>query len=260
MAMTLSRRQKLTTLALVFYWPAIFVLAHIPIPALVREAGVSDKSLHFAAYLVLGFLLWFSISPDGGVDWRKATVWRAALAVVLYGVADELLQAAVGRSCDVLDFTADLAGALAGFILFAFLAFWPSLLAVTGITIFLLTNLARANVAEMLPIASATYYVAAYGFLALLWIQHIRLHLSPRAPGLRWVAWALAIPGCFLLIVKLGSVVLGKNFTWAGVAFSAGGIAAVVLIFLVAAFCQRRTQKRSGGGFEGTVQRVANQE
>jgi hypothetical protein len=227
---------------------------------MVYEAQVSDKSLHFAAYLVLAFLLWFSISPNQRVDWRKASVCWAALVAVVYGLVDEVSQAVVGRNCDVLDFTADLAGALAGFILFAFLAFWPSLLAVTGITVFLLTNLARANVAEQLPIASATYYSVAYGFFTLLWIQYMRLYLSPRAPRLRWIAWALVVPGCFLLFVKLGSIVLGKKFALAGIAFSAGGIAAVVLIFLVAAFCQRRTQKPSGGGLEGTVQRVANQD
>jgi hypothetical protein len=219
---------------------------------MVYEAQVSDRSLHFAAYLVLAFLLWFSISPEQRVDWRKAPVWWVAL-VVVYGLVDEVSQAAFGRSCEVLDFTADMAGALAGFILFAFLAFWPSLLVVTGITVFLLTNLARTNIAEQLPKASATYYVVAYGFFTLLWIQYMRLYLSLRAPRLRWVAWALVVPGCFLLIVKLGSVVLGKNFAWAGVAFSAGGIAAVVLIFLVAAFCRRRTQKPSGHGFEGSV-------
>jgi hypothetical protein len=186
------------------------------------------------------------------VDSRKARVWWVTLVVVVYGLVDEVSQAAFGRSCEVLDFTADMAGALAGFILFAFLAFWPSLLAVTAITVFLLTNLARANVAELLPITSATYYLAAYGLFTLLWIQYMRLYLSVRAPRPRWIAWALAIPGCFLLLVKLGSVVLGKNFTWAGVALSAGGIAAVVLIFLVAAFCQRRTHKPSGGS-EGTV-------
>ncbi|HUT29781.1 MAG TPA: VanZ family protein [Sedimentisphaerales bacterium] len=251
--MTLSRRQKLTILALALYWPAVFILAHIPIPALVYEAQVSDKSLHFAVYLVLAFLLWFSISPDRNVRWRKPTVWWAVLVVVAYGVMDELLQTLVGRNCEVLDFAADLAGAVAGFILFTFLAFWPSLLVVTGITIFLMTNLARANVAELLPIASAIYYLLAYGLFTLLWIKHMRLYLSLRAPGLRWAALALVVPGCFLLIVKLGSVVLGKNFTWEGVAFSAGGIAAVVLISLVASFCRMRTQKPSGGGFEGTV-------
>ncbi|MHC4624894.1 MAG: VanZ family protein [Planctomycetota bacterium] len=251
--MTLSRRQKLTILALGLYWPALVVFAHVPIPEMVYEAQVSDRTLHFAAYLVLAFLLWFSVSPAQRVDWRKTRIWWVTLVVVIYGLVDEVSQVAFGRSCEVLDFTADMAGALAGFILFAFVGFWPSLLAVTGITVFLLTNLARASVAELLPTTSATYYLVAYGLFTLVWIQYMRLHLSVRAPRARWVAWALAVPGCFLLIVKLGSVVLGKSFTWAGVALSAGGIAAVVLIFLLAAFCQRRNNKPSGGGFERSI-------
>jgi len=251
--MRLSRRQKLTIVGLVLYWPTVFVLAHIPIPALVYSAQVSDKSLHFGCYLVLTFLLWFSISPDRQVDWRQAAVWRAAVAAILYGLVDEALQAVVGRSCDVMDFTADVAGVLAGLVLFTFLTFWPSLLVVTGTTIFLLTNLARANVAELLPITSAVYYFGAYALLALLWIQYMRLYSSLKAPDIKWVAGAFGAPTVFLLIVKLASVLLGKSFTWRGAAFSVGGIAAVVITFLVTALIRGRARKASGGGFEGTV-------
>ena len=90
--MVLSRRQKLTIISLLFYWPGVFILAHIPIPQLVYKAQVSDKSLHFLAYLVLVFLLWFAISPNKKVNWRKAAVWWILFVVVLYGVVDELLQ------------------------------------------------------------------------------------------------------------------------------------------------------------------------
>jgi hypothetical protein len=245
MLMMSSRRQKMTIIAMVVYWPAVFIGAHIPIPALVRAAGVSDKSLHFAAYLVLAFLLWFSISPDGRADWRRATVWWAVLGVALYGVMDELLQAAVGRSCDIMDFAADLAGALAGFIVFTFLAFWPAFLVVTAVTIFLMTNLARENVAEMLPVTSAIYYLLAYGLFTLVWIQQMRLYSSLKAPQLKWLIGALAVPGVFLLIVKIASVMLEKSFTWRGVAFSMAGITAVVVVFLSASLLPRMAQRPS---------------
>ena len=55
--MALSLRRKLTVIVLALYWPSLFILAHIPIPKVVREADVSDKSLHFLAYLLLTFLL-----------------------------------------------------------------------------------------------------------------------------------------------------------------------------------------------------------
>ncbi len=54
--MALSRQQKVTIISLVSYWLTLFILTHIPIPLFVREAGVSDKSLHLLAYLILVFL------------------------------------------------------------------------------------------------------------------------------------------------------------------------------------------------------------
>ncbi len=59
--MILTRRQKITIAVLVIYWIVLVILAHIPIPQMVYQARVSDKWLHFLAYLNLVFLLWFSI-------------------------------------------------------------------------------------------------------------------------------------------------------------------------------------------------------
>lgn len=116
--MVLSRRRKLTIISLLLYWSGVFILTYIPVPQLVYKAQVSDKSLHFLVYLVLVFLLWFAISPNKKVNWRKAAVWWVLFVVVWYGVVDEWLQSYVGRTCDIMDFFADLAGTLAGLILF----------------------------------------------------------------------------------------------------------------------------------------------
>jgi len=90
--MAVSRRQKVTIILLVFYCLSFFILAHIPEPDLVSKAGVSDKGLHFLAYLILVFLLWFTISPDQKVVWRKAVVWWVFIVLTGYGAVDELLQ------------------------------------------------------------------------------------------------------------------------------------------------------------------------
>ena len=113
---------------------------------------------------------------------------------------------------------------------------------VTAVTIFLLTNLASANVAEMLPVTSAVYYLLAYGFFTMLWIQQMRLYSSLKVPQLKWFIGALVIPSVYLLIVKLASVMLEKSFTWRGVAFSAAGVAAVVVAFLAAGLLRRMGQ------------------
>ncbi len=125
------------------YWITLVILTHMPIPEIVYRARVSDKWLHFLAYLNLVFLLWFSVSPDRKASWRNRAAWLIFLAAVAYGGLDELSQPYMGRTCDVWDFVADAEGILAGLVIFAFLTFWPALLAVWAITIFGLTTLQR---------------------------------------------------------------------------------------------------------------------
>lgn len=229
-SMPVSRRQKWIIISLLMYWPFIFILAHIPIPPLVRKAGVSDKIIHFVAYLALVFLLWSAVSPDKKVNWHRAAAWWVLLVTVCYGVIDELLQAVVvGRSCDAMDFLADLAGVLTGLVLFAFLTFWPAFLVVTAITIFALTNLTRVNLAELLPVTYLVFLLFSYGFLAVLWIQNMHLFLPFKAPKLKWLMAASALPMGFLVAVKLFSIVAGRDFRQRDVIAAAVGIAAVVV-------------------------------
>ena len=238
--MTLSLRQKLIIISLLLYWPAIFVLAHIPIPQLVYKAQVSDKTLHLVVYLILVFLLWFAVSPDKKVNWGKAAVWLVFLIMAGYGGVDELLQGYVGRSCDIKDFLANLVGVSGGLILFSFLTFWPALLAVTGITIFCLTNLARANLTELVPVTNAMFHLLAYAVFTMLWIRQIHPLPSKMSMPKRLII-ALAVPIGLLLVVKLFSVVSGRYFTVFDVIISGAGIAiAPVGYVFICSKCSRR--------------------
>jgi VanZ family protein len=240
--MAISRKQKPIIISLLIYWPTLFVLAHIPIPQLVRKAGVSDKIIHFVAYLVLVFLLWFVISPGRKVNWRRTTAWWVFFGAVCYGIFDELMQGVVaGRSCDAMDFLADLAGVLTGLILFAFFTFWPAFLVVAGITIFALTNLTRVNLADLLPTAAnVAFYLFAYGFFAAIWMQNMHLLSSLRAPKIKWLIAASALPICFLAAVKLFSVAVGRDFRWQDVIIAAVGIVVVVITIYLPAFVRCR--------------------
>ncbi|HUS73642.1 MAG TPA: VanZ family protein [Sedimentisphaerales bacterium] len=245
--MALSHRQKLIIISLLIYWPVIFVLAHVPIPQLVRKAGVSDKILHFIAYLVLVFLLWFTVSPDMKVNWRRAAAWWVLLITVWYGVVDEVLQSFVaGRSCDVMDFFADLAGVVTGLILFTLFTFWPAFLVVTGITIFAMTNLARTSLADLLPAANVAFHLFAYAFFATLWIHNMHLFLPIKARKLKWLIVASALPIGFLLAVTSFSIISGRVFRLQDTIIAAVGITAVVItIYLTSLFHRRSTQKLS---------------
>lgn len=239
--MALSRRQKVIIISLAFYWPILFVLGHIPIPQLVREAGVSDKSLHFLAYLILVFFLWFAINSDKKVNWRKAGAWWILLVVVLYGIVDEVSQNYVGRSCDIIDFVANLTGALTGLILFSVFTFWPAAVLVTGTVIFGITNIARANLADLLPITNAMFHLFAYIVFTVLWIQYLHVFEAMKAPKVKWLIPVLGGPIAFLLTVKMFSVILGRAFVMSDIIISVGAIAAVTGVFYLTASYHKRS-------------------
>ncbi len=238
--MVFSTRQKLVVIFLLVYWPALFILAHIPIPLLIRRAGVSDKCIHFLAYLILVFLLWFATNPDKKVIWRKAAAWWVFAAMIGYGIADELSQSYVGRTCDVRDFGADVAGVVAGLVVLSLFTFWPASLLVAAVTIFGLTNVSRANLAELLPVTNAAFHLFSYAIFTMLWLQLVNLRLASKPPQLIWLITASALPAGFLLVVKLFSTILGRDFRFLDVILAAGGIVAVVVtIYLTTLFRQR---------------------
>jgi len=247
--MALSRRQKLTIISLLFYWPTIFILSHIPIPQLVRQAGLSDKTLHFLVYMILAFLLWFAVSPYRKVNWRGAAVWWVLGVLVLYGVVDEVLQHYVGRSCDVMDLLMDVAGALTGLLLLSFFTFWSAALAVMGATIFGLANLARKNPADLLPVTSALFYVFAYAFFTLVWIRYLRLFPLSKPIKVKGLIESLALPTALLVAVKLFSIILGRDFGAQDMFLSAiGAAAAVAAVYLPSFFRSKHDLSRSGRG------------
>ena len=238
--MVFSTRQKLVVIFLLVYWPALFILAHIPIPLLIRRAGVSDKCIHFLAYLILVFLLWFATNPDKKVIWRKAAAWWVFAAMIGYGIADELSQSYVGRTCDVRDFGADVAGVVAGLVVLSLFTFWPASLLVAAVTIFGLTNVSRANLAELLPITNASFHLFSYAIFTMLWLQLVNLRLASKPPQLIWLIIASALPAGFLLAVRLFSTILGRDFRFLDVMLSMVGIAAVVAtVYLTTLFRQR---------------------
>ncbi len=253
--MTFTRRQKLTVISLLLYWPAVFILTHIPVSQkLLESIGTSDKTLHYLAYLILIFLLWFAVSPNAKVNWRRATVWWVLLVVVWYGVADEWLQVYVKRSPDVIDFLADLTGALTGLVLLSIFPFWPASIVLTAVVIFIVTNLTQINLVNQYPLINAAFHFLAYAFFSLLWIRYIYHFLPIKPPQSKWLIGVLVLPIGFMLAVEAFYVIAGNDFRLQNVIISAAAVAAVALtIYLIALFRRRFTQNRLPGDFEGPV-------
>ena len=111
--------------ALIYRWPlviyviAIFVQSCFSSPQVLQQLNLSDKYLHFGGYALLGALMVRMLKQElpGQRPWKIIVL--AVVASTFYGVSDELHQALVpGRSADVLDVGADLAGSILGAILF----------------------------------------------------------------------------------------------------------------------------------------------
>jgi VanZ family protein len=79
-----------------------------------RLEGVpgDDKTAHVLAYALLAFLIWqFRAARARPI--RAGFVLKAWGLVAAYATVDELTQPLVGRSADIYDWLADLAGATA---------------------------------------------------------------------------------------------------------------------------------------------------
>ncbi len=95
---------------------AMFIGTHIP-AEIVPGFSYSDKLLHASAFMSLTLSLLISWELSVGVlqPQHYFAVW---LFCTLYGAFDEITQIPVGRSCDGLDWLADIGGILVGLILY----------------------------------------------------------------------------------------------------------------------------------------------
>lgn len=250
--MAMTRQQKVTILALVLYWPTLFVLAHIPVPEVVREAGISDKSLHFLTYMILTFLLFSAVQPGSKLTWRRTAPWLTLVVVLSYAICDEYLQRFVaGRFMDARDLVADAAGALAALALLSVFSFWPGLSIVTGTSIYTLAVFTRANVTELLPVTSTVFQLATHGLFTLLWIACLRASFGRKKLDRRWVVASVSAPLGLLLATKASALILGRALeAWDVVAAAAGIVGTVAACFALGRARSKATKSTELSGAE----------
>ena len=208
--MPLQKRHKYIIAGLSVYWPLLFIATHVPIQDLGRQTGMSDKTMHWLAYLGLVFLVWLAVSPYDKVNWRKAKVWVILAVIVWYGAIDEWLQSYVGRGAEVNDILADTAGALVGLGLLSIFSFWPAALAVAVIFIFTISNLSRIDLLWDQPYLNIGFHFVAYSAFTLVWIQYLERRLSAKVSAMKWIILALVLPLVLLSAVKLSSLGFDK--------------------------------------------------
>ena len=234
---SMKNRKLIMIILLVTYWISIFILTHIPMPKIVYKAEVSDKTLHFVAYLILTFLFWAAYSPDKKIDWRKKTIWLVIPVLMAYGAIDEWLQQYVGRSTDLTDWFANIKGVAAGLILLSFLEFKSCFIVVTGTSIFAISTLAKANLGELMPKIYSIFHLLSYSLFAQLWIWKLRQYRDKiNLTELKWMIFAYAFPLFFLAVVVLTAKLMGRYFELINMIIAFAAISAIMaanIIFLI---------------------------
>jgi VanZ family protein len=111
-------KKKLIYLPLVIYWVILFIATSLPGKD-VPDFHVSDKLEHFSAYAVLTIFLTFAaLLQNKYLVLKKHAFILTLLLVSVYGALDELHQLFIpGRSCDILDWTADITAACFGVLI-----------------------------------------------------------------------------------------------------------------------------------------------
>lgn len=108
---------------LAVYWLILFILTTLPSGSAPDMIKVGDKFKHFSAYGLLAFLLSLTIHFQEKYEKIKQHNFLFTIGIIaLYGFIDELHQAFIpGRSSEVLDWIADVLGAIFGAIVTKFL-------------------------------------------------------------------------------------------------------------------------------------------
>jgi hypothetical protein len=98
-----------------------------------------------------------------------------------------------------------------------------------------MTNIARANIAELFPITNIFFHLFAYAVFTALWIQNMHLFKHRKVSGTKWLIQALAVPIGFLLIVKIFTANLGRDLAVSDIIASLGAIITVVAVIYIRA-------------------------
>ena len=231
----MKNKKIIMTVLLAVYWIAIFILTHIPIPEVVYKADVSDKTLHFVAYLIFTFMLWVAVSPNKNIDWRKLTIWWVIFVLIAYGAIDEWLQQYVGRSTDLTDFYANMKGVAAGLILLSFLEFKSCFIIVAGTSILAISTLAKENLGELMPKLYSTFHLLGYSFFTQLWIWKLYQYRNKiNLTQLKWIIIAYAVPLAFLATVILTTKLVGRYFELRNMIIAFAAISTTVAVNVLA--------------------------
>ncbi|MBU1259564.1 MAG: VanZ family protein [Planctomycetes bacterium] len=229
--MNLSKERKFFTIVLIFYWVGIFFATHIPVPGWTRKMGVSDKTMHFAAYLVLMLLLWLSVSFEKKADWKKIRPWLLMGIVAVYGLFDEVSQYFIeGRSADLYDLLGNFLGAAIAMILVTIMAGRHTAMIPFVICPMFLPGLVRSKLIAQSSIIETAVYAAAFAIITIAWAQYLSSVHKLNLKQLKHIPAFFAGLAGTIAIVKIYAVFTNKPM---GKTAILSAFAAIILTLII---------------------------
>ena len=114
--LTVARFRRPIGIMLLAYWILQFTGTHVPLSDDVIPPEVSDKTLHYLAYLGLAYLLALWTSTARPVS--KSRYAALLVIIAVYAAADEISQPLVNRNAELDDWFADMIGTITGLATF----------------------------------------------------------------------------------------------------------------------------------------------
>ena len=232
--MKLSKERKLFTIVLVFYWLGIFVATHIPVPGWTRKMGMSDKTMHFAAYLILTLLLWFSINFEQKANWKKLWPWLLSVIILLYGFADELLQHFTKRSIDFADFVANALGLAAAMAVITLLPGRHAIMILATVCPFFLPAIVRSQLITQNSPLEGLSYLAGFAIVTIAWAKYLSWVHNLNFRQLKYMPLFFAGPAGTVVILKLYAGFTDKPFGTTALLIALGSIILTLFMWRLA--------------------------
>lgn len=234
--MKLSKERKFFTFLLVFYWVGIFFATHIPVPDWTRKMGVSDKSMHFVAYLVLMLLLWLSANFEKKADWGKILTWLLMGIVAVYAIFDEGSQYFIeGRSADLYDLLTNLLGAGVAMVLVTILAGHHTAMIPFVVCPIFLPALVSSKLITQGSIIEAAIYGVVFAIITIAWIQYISSAYKFNLKQPRYAPIFFSGPAAIFAIVKIYAVFTNRAMEKTVILSTFAAIILTVFIWYLAA-------------------------
>jgi len=229
--MQLAKEKKFFTIILVFYWLSIFIATHIPVPGWTGKMGVSDKTMHFTAYMTLAILLWLSSSFGQKACWRGLKSRLLLSIVSLYAVMDEALQHFTRRSFDLSDMASNFGGIAAAFLLVTLLQSTHVTMILVSVSMLFLPAFVRSRLITQNSIFEAAAYMAGFAIVTIAWIKYLSLVYKLNFKKLKNIPIFFAGPAAIAAIVKIYAALTDKPF---GITAFLSVFASIILILFYA--------------------------